>query len=194
MSIFNLYFEIGLKHITDLVGYDHILFLVTLCAVYSILQWRQLLILITAFTIGHSITLALAIMNIILIPSKIIEFLIPLTILITSVTNIFQKGTTVSAKIHKLKYITAMFFGLIHGLGFSNFLRGVLSSEENLFKPLLAFNLGLEAGQLAIITCFVILLVIFNKILKVNEREWNLFFSGAGFGISTVLMFERYPF
>lgn len=192
MSIFNLYFEIGLKHITDLAGYDHILFLVTLCAVYSIFQWRQLLILITAFTIGHSITLALALMNIILIPSRIIEFLIPMTIFVTSVTNIFQKGTSISAKIHRLKYITAICFGLIHGLGFFNFLRGVLSTEDSLFKPLLAFNLGLEVGQFAIVFCFIIIAFILNKILKVNEREWNLFFSGIGFGISSILMFERY--
>ncbi|OFX58131.1 MAG: HupE / UreJ protein [Bacteroidetes bacterium GWA2_30_7] len=194
MNIFNFYFKIGINHITDFAGYDHILFLVTLCAVYSIMQWRQLLLLITAFTIGHSITLALAILNIIIIPSKIIEFLIPLTIFVTSVTNIFQKSTTISTKILRLKYITAMFFGLIHGLGFSNFLRGVLSSEQSLFKPLLAFNLGLEAGQFAIVFCFIIIYVILKKLLKVNEREWNLFFSGTGFGISTILMFERYPF
>lgn len=194
MSIFNFYFKIGINHITDLAGYDHILFLITLSAVYSVLQWRQLLVLITAFTIGHSITLALSILNIILIPSKIIEFLIPATIFITSVTNFFQKNDTVSSKIQKLKYVTAMFFGLIHGMGFSNFLRGMLSSEQSLLKPLFAFNLGLEAGQFMIVLGFIIASIILQKYVAIKEREWNLVFSGAGFGISILLMIERYPF
>ena len=194
MSLFNFYFKIGINHITDFAGYDHILFLITLSAVYSILQWRQLLILITAFTIGHSVTLAFSILNIIFIPSKIIEFLIPVTIFITSVTNFFQKNENVSSKIQKLKYITAMFFGLIHGMGFSNFLRGILSSEQSLLKPLFAFNLGLEAGQFMIIAGFIALSVVLKKFITLKEREWNLVFSGAGFGISTLLMIERFPF
>ena len=145
MSTFQLYFQLGVTHITDIQGYDHILFLLTLCAVYTIKQWKNVLVLITAFTLGHCTTLVLATINILNIPSAVIEFLIPVTILLTAIANIVQKGDYVTPKLHAIKYMTALFFGLIHGLGFSNYLTSLLGLESNIVKPLFAFNIGIIA-------------------------------------------------
>lgn len=191
MSIFNLYFKIGFEHITDIVGYDHILFLLTLVSVYAISQWKQLLILITAFTIGHSITLVLSVLEIFVIKSSIIEVLIPITILFTSVLNLFQTSNKVSKGFHLFKYILALFFGLIHGMGFSNYLRSLLGSEDNLLMPLLGFNLGLELGQIIVVFVVILLSMLFINIIKVKYREWNLVLSGAGIGIALILILER---
>jgi len=194
MSIFQLYFNLGVQHITDIVGYDHILFLITLCAVYSLKQWKNILVLITAFTIGHTTSLVLATFNFINIPIEIIEFLIPITILITSFANIFQKNEFVSFRLHLIKYCTALFFGLIHGLGFSNYLRNLLGSEENLIKPLFAFNIGIELGQLFIVGIVLLLTAITVYLGHVKKREWNLILSGAGLGVSLILIIDRFPF
>lgn len=194
MSIFQLYLHLGIGHITDWVGYDHILFITTLCAVYQLFQWKDILVLITAFTLGHSITLALAILNILNVSSQWVEFLIPLTIFITALLNIFQKKSAFSKAFKVFKYSTAMFFGLIHGLGFSNYLRNLLGGEESILQPLFAFNIGLEVGQLIIVASVLLLTLILVKLFKVPHREWNLTISGAGLGISLVLMFERFPF
>lgn len=191
MSFFLLYLKLGFEHIADVYAYDHILFILTLCGIYMISQWKNVLVLITAFTIGHSVTLILATLNIIVISSAWVEFLIPLTIFITSIFNILHKKVEFSKQLHLIKYFTAMFFGLIHGLGFSNYLRSLLSSEDNLVKPLLAFNLGLEAGQILIVFIIFIISFMLVKHLKLPRREWNLIISGAGAGIAIILMLER---
>lgn len=194
MSIFEMYLKLGVSHITDLKGYDHILFLLTLCAVYSVSEWKRVLILITAFTLGHTSTLVLATFNFVNIDSKLIEFLIPLTIFITAIANILMKDEFVSARVHIFKYITALFFGLIHGLGFSNYLKSLLMQEDSLSLPLFSFNLGIEIGQILIITCIFLLALFFVRFLKVVKREWSLILSGMGLGVSIILMIERNPF
>ena len=123
MSTFQMYLSLGIDHIADIKAYDHILFILTLCAVYQLRQWRKLLILITAFTIGHSITLGLATLKFINVPTNLIEFLIPVTILITALTNILQKSGKISLKVHLFKYLLAILLGLIHGMGFSKYLK-----------------------------------------------------------------------
>ena len=191
MSIFEMYLQLGFEHIMNARAFDHILFIVTLCAVYQLSDWKHVIVLITAFTIGHSTTLALATLNIVHINSNLVEFLIPLTIFITAIANISLKKNDYSAGLHRFKYATSMFFGLIHGLGFSNYLRSLLGVEENIIKPLFAFNLGLELGQL-IVVCGILLFsfLLINK-LKMLKREWTLILSGAGLGVSLILMFER---
>ncbi|MGB3586189.1 MAG: HupE/UreJ family protein, partial [Tunicatimonas sp.] len=156
MSTFSLYFNLGLTHILDILGYDHILFVVALCALYMLRDWRKVLILITAFTIGHSITLALATLNIIQVNVALIEFLIPVTIFITAVSNILRSQKNVSPSRVQLNYAYALFFGLIHGMGFSNYLRSLLGKEEDITVPLLAFNLGLELGQIVIVAIVLV--------------------------------------
>ncbi len=191
MSVFEMYLQLGVNHILDVRGYDHILFVVTLCAVYLLPQWKQLLILVTAFTIGHSITLVLATFDIVRIDSALVEVLIPITILLTSLANIAYKQQSISTPFHAAKYATALFFGLIHGLGFSNYLRAMLSGEDSIFSPLLAFNIGLELGQLVIVSLVMAFAWLAVKKLHTPQREWNLVVSGAGLGISIILIIER---
>ncbi|MDB5239958.1 MAG: HupE / UreJ protein, partial [Spirosoma sp.] len=158
MSDFFIYLGLGFDHITDPRGYDHILFVVALCAVYTLRQWRQVLVLVTAFTIGHSITLALATLRLISYSTAFVELLIPITIFITAFTNFFYRDPTIRPRAtirpttRRWRYVLAMAFGLIHGLGFSNYLRSLLGREVDIVQPFLAFNVGLEIGQLVIIS------------------------------------------
>ena len=148
MSEFQLYFGLGKSHILDYAnGYDHIIFVVALCALYLTREWKQVLILVTAFTIGHSITLALSTLRIISVKVELIEFLIPLTIFITAVSNLFKNENNLTSKSVQLNYFFAGFFGLIHGLGFSSYLRSILGKDEKILTQLFAFNLGLELTQ-----------------------------------------------
>ena len=192
MNEFALYFGLGKDHILDYVnGYDHILFVLALCAVYIIGDWRKILILVTAFTIGHSITLALATLNLINVPTNSIEFLIPLTIFITAVANLFKKeGAYSKAKI-QINYVFALFFGLIHGLGFSNYLRALLGKQENIVSPLFAFNLGLEFGQIIVVAIFLAISFILIELVKVPRRDFRFVLSSAIAGIALVLMKDR---
>lgn len=193
MNTFHLYLSLGIHHILDLNAYDHILFIITLCGVYSLVQWRKVIILVTAFTIGHSITLALATLKILMVPTDWIEFLIPLTIFITALANTLQKSGKISKKRHLFKYFTAMFFGLIHGLGFSTYLRSLLGRESNIVGPLFSFNLGIEIGQFTILIIIMALAFLFIDLLGAKRRDWNLILSGAGLGVSLIMMAERFP-
>lgn len=193
MSVFRLYLDLGIDHIMDFKGYDHILFIITLCSVYSINEWKRVLILVTAFTIGHSTTLVLATLHILHIDTGLIEFLIPLTIFITALFNTIYRQEKVGITLHRLKYLAALFFGLIHGLGFSNYLQGLLGKESGIVKPLFAFNVGIELGQLIIVSLVLgITWLVVNR-LKAPRREWNLVLSGAALGISLILMIDRFP-
>lgn len=192
MSEFALYFGLGKDHILDYVnGYDHILFVLALCAVYLVHDWKKILILITAFTIGHSITLALATLNIINFPAEIIEFLIPLTIFITAAGNLFKKDKTTAEGTIQINYFFALFFGLIHGLGFSNFLRALLGKNENIVSPLFAFNIGLEIGQIIVVVIFLGISFVLVDLLKVSRRDLRLVLSSAIAGIALVLLKDR---
>lgn len=194
MSIFELYFKLGLQHIADLRGYDHILFILTLCMVYRPAEWKRILILVTAFTVGHSLTLALATMKLFRVDSDLVEFLIPLTIFLTALANVITGAGKTSVALHRLKYAAALFFGLIHGLGFSNYLRSLLGSESSLFVPLLSFNIGIEGGQLIIVAVIMLLTLLVVDVFRYARRDWHLLLSGAGMGISLILMIERFPF
>lgn len=192
MEEFRLYFDLGREHIADLTGYDHILFIVALCLRYTFSDWKKLLVLITAFTIGHSITLALSALNIISLPTAWIEFLIPVTIVITALSNVWQKQVTVVSRFPVIYYL-ALFFGLIHGLGFSNYLKGILGKQENILLQLLAFNIGLEVGQLLIVAGILLVSLICLQVFKFNNREYILLLSGAVFGIALIMAIERWP-
>ena len=189
MNQFQLYFKLGLQHILDLQGFDHILFIVALCAIYLLRDWKKILILVTAFTIGHSITLALATMQLVRINSELIEFLIPVTIAITALFNVLKPKPSNGRGI-QANYLFALFFGLIHGLGFSNYLRSLLGRENSLFEPLLAFNLGLEVGQLVIVTIFLLISSILVGMFGTNRKEWTLVISAVVFGMSFMMMLE----
>jgi len=192
MQEFSLFFELGWQHILDWKGYDHILFIAALCGVYMLRDWKKILILVTAFTIGHSLSLALSVFHYILIPSKIIEFLIPITIMVTALINILNKKAP-KAKFDPI-YFLALTFGLIHGLGFSNYLKSLLGKSNNIVAELLSFNVGLEFGQIIIVFSVLIISFFTINLLKVQKREWNLFLSSAIFGIALIMTIERFPF
>ncbi|HEY8513691.1 MAG TPA: HupE/UreJ family protein [Cyclobacteriaceae bacterium] len=189
MDEFGLYFGLGKDHILDYAnGYDHILFVIALCAIYTLHDWRRVLILVTAFTVGHSITLALATFRIINVRSDIIEFLIPLTIFLTAGSNILKRQDYFPERRIQLNYALALFFGLIHGMGFSNYLREILGKSANITVPLLAFNIGLEFGQIVIVVLFLASCFIFVDLFGVSRRDWRIVISSAIAGISLVLM------
>ena len=191
MEQFSLYFQIGREHILDLsMGLDHILFVFALAAGYLIGDWKKILVLVTAFTIGHSITLALATLNVIAVRTDMVEFAIVVTIFIAAVSNLFQKGEASEAKV-QLNYIYALLFGLIHGLGFSNKLRAMLAKSQDLTVPLLAFNLGLELGQIIIVVVFLIVGFIAVSLLGVSRRDWKIIVSSAIAGASLLLIQDR---
>lgn len=192
MQDFWLYFELGREHIADMAGYDHILFVTALCLRYVTQEWKKILILVTAFTIGHSITLALSALKYLNISTEWIEFLIPVTIVITALLNVLQKSENFRTQISVI-YILALFFGLIHGLGFSNYLKSLLGKDTSIISELLAFNIGLEVGQLLIVAAVLLLSVICTRLLKIPRREYVLFASGAIFGIALLMTFERFP-
>ncbi len=194
MTTFGLYFSLGFDHIADLAGYDHILFLMALCAVYSIKEWAKVLILVTAFTLGHTLTLAMATLNLVRISTSLIEFLIPVTIIIAGIWNILQRSGSDQILSHRFKYSIALFFGLIHGLGFSNYLRSLLGTELDLLLPLFSFNLGLELGQIMIVLVVLLVSFVLVNLVGMKRREWNLLLSGAAIGVSLILCVERWPF
>jgi len=192
MSEFRLYFDLGREHILDTNGYDHILFVMALCVLYSIREWKQVLILVTAFTVGHSITLALATLDIITVRAELVEFLIPLTILITAISNIFKKGEAPSSRSMQLNYAYAAFFGLIHGMGFSNYLKSILGRDKSIFTQLLAFNLGIEVGQIIVVTLVLFTAFVLVDLFGVNRRDWKLVISSAIAGIALILANDKF--
>ncbi|WP_186757006.1 HupE/UreJ family protein [Echinicola salinicaeni] len=189
MNQFQAYFKLGMDHILDLKGFDHILFIVALCAIYLLRDWKKILILVTAFTIGHSITLALATLKIFTVKGSLIEFLIPVTIAVTAFFNILRPRPSSGSGI-QANYFFALFFGLIHGLGFSNYLKSLLGRESSIWEPLLAFNLGLEVGQLIIVGIFILISSIAIGILSANRKEWALVISSVVFGMAIMMILD----
>lgn len=191
MNPFNFYITLGFEHISNLAGYDHILFLIALCAVYRIEQWKNILILVTAFTIGHSVTLVLASLDIFSIPSHIIKFLIPATIFLTAIHNVVSKNPLEQSPKMGRNYAMALFFGFIHGMDFSNYFKALIMDPSDIVKPLLGFNIGIELGQLLVVSFIVGISYVFLNLIKVKHREWNLFISGAAAGISLISMMDN---
>lgn len=192
MSSFFTYLLLGFDHISDIKGFDHILFILTLCAIYTPTDWKRVAVLVTAFTLGHSITLALAALKVIVANAYWVELLIPLTIFATSISNLFYRPTDKKFSFVSHHYLMALVFGFVHGLGFSNFFNALMGDSMNIVLPLLAFNLGLEIGQLLIVVVFFGFYFFIQSLFKkVEHRGWTLFFSGAGAGVSFVLILER---
>lgn len=187
MSDFYLYFSLGIEHILDINGFDHILFVIALCSSFHFSKWKQLLTLITAFTAGHSLTLSIATLNFIHINSQAVEFLIPVTILIAAVYNII-KGMDSNAEVKKMNYIFALFFGFIHGLGFSNYLKSLLGKETSIIPQLFSFNVGLELGQIIIISGFMLFAFILVNYINISRKIINLAVSSGIACVAIVLM------
>ena len=190
MNDFILYFKMGLNHVLDLSAYDHILFLIVLAVVFSFNQFKKVLWLVTLFTIGHSITLALAAYGILNVSMNLIEFLIPVTIFITGVINVFTAKKSSTGK-ENTNLVFALFFGLIHGLGFSNYFKMMIGKEEDKLIPLLEFALGIEAAQIIIVLGILIVGTLLQNFLRVTRRDWILVCSSIVIGFAIQMMLER---
>jgi HupE / UreJ protein len=196
MNEFWLWFNTGTEHILDWNGYDHILYVMALCVLFSVKEWKKLLILVTAFTIGHSLTLAVSALNIFTVKQGIVEVLIPITILFTCIVNLYDKNrlSNTSRNLsnnYTFNYALALLFGFIHGMGFSYLLRSMLGKEESVVFPLLSFNLGLELGQLIIVAVMLLFSVFLTRFTRIKKADYVFFISSAVFGIAFLLFVQR---
>tara|TARA_B100000575_G_scaffold165214_1_gene132051 strand:+ start:661 stop:1239 length:579 start_codon:yes stop_codon:yes gene_type:complete len=185
MDIFKTWFMVGFDHILNAQALDHILFVLALVVVYKPNMIKQIVILITAFTIGHSITLILSALDIINYSQEVIEFAIPLTIVITSLNNILNRKKIIT-KAMGTNYIIALIFGLIHGLGFANYLKALLF-QDNIILELFSFNVGIEAAQLIVVFIFSIISFVGSNYIFKKRENWVFFVSSAIFGVSLML-------
>ena len=191
MQDFGFYFGLGWEHIISKDALDHQLFIAALAAIYLLRDWKRVLILVTAFTIGHSLTLALSVYDIIRFSSRWVEFLIPCTIVVTALSNLFQKKFT--ARSVRINYALALLFGLVHGMGFANSIRFMMADDQNLGWSLFGFNVGLEVGQIVVVILLLLLSHFVLTIMKVNRREWVIFLSACVFSLAFKMVLERLP-
>ena len=191
MSDFNFYFKIGWEHIVNKEALDHIFFIAALSAIYMLKDWRQVLILVTAFTVGHTITLALSTLRIVEVPSKWVEFLIPCTIVFTAISNLFQKNFTPRSV--RINYFLALFFGLIHGLAFANTLRMIIAEDQSFALSMFSFSVGLELAQIMVVFIILLMSQLFIGLLKTGRRDWVIFISAAVFALALEMALGRWP-
>lgn len=191
MNDFIMYLKMGWEHIISLDALDHQLFILALAAIYRLRNWRQVLVLVTAFTIGHSITLALSVYKVVTISSAWVEFLIPCTIVATALFNFFQKSER-PARL-QLNYLLALLFGLVHGLGFANTVRFMLAEGQHIGIPLLGFNIGLELGQIVVVSGILLLTWIVVDKAGLRHKWWIWLLSGISFIWAVVFALQRLP-
>jgi HupE / UreJ protein len=189
MNDFIFYVKEGWHHIISIDALDHLLFILALCAIYLIADWKKLLVLITAFTIGHSITLALSAFDIIRINASLVEVLIPCTIIVTGIFNLFYAKRSI--KNIQLHYLLALFFGLIHGLGFANTIRFMLAKDQKIAGSLFGFNVGLEIGQIVVVATILLLSYLFVTALKAKQKWWVYGLSFIAMIVALKLVLER---
>lgn len=195
MSEFSLYLRMGYHHIAAIGAWDHILFVAALTAAYGLHEWKRIAVLVTAFTLGHSTTLALATFRVISASAAVVEPLIAATIVFMAIAAIHDQLAPSSdasrTAAMRRRYVTAGLFGLIHGLGFASGLRALLGQEGSITIPLLAFNLGLEAGQVLIVSVFFALGLAAERWFTVRRRDWVLILAGGAAGIGLTLLIDR---
>ena len=191
MNDLAFYFKLGWHHIISRDALDHQLFILALAAVYLVNDWKKVLVLVTAFTIGHSFTLALSVYDIIRANDRWVEFLIPCTIIITAAFNFLQTNT--QTKKLSANYFFALFFGLIHGLGFANSIRFMLAKDQSIGWSLFGFNIGLEAGQITVVSFILLMSYLFVDRIGVKRKGWIIFLSSAALLWAAKFAFERIP-
>lgn len=192
MSEFWLYFKLGLEHVLDWNAYDHILFLIALVASYTFIGWKKVFWLVSTFTLGHTISLFLSVYNIVIVDTAWVEFLIPITILVTAVYDIVTSKRKENTKNIGLLYFTTAFFGVIHGLGFSTYFKMIAGSGENKLLPLLEFALGIETAQVIVVISVLVLAFLFQNVLQVTRRDWILVISSVVIGIILPILRDNY--
>jgi hypothetical protein len=191
MSEFWIYFENGLRHILNLFAYDHILFLIALTVPYAFKDWKRLLLLVTIFTIGHTMALLLSVFGVIIIKGNLVEFLIPITILIVAFFNLFTAGKSAKQESVSIVGFVTLFFGIIHGLGFSNYFKSILGgSPQSKLLPLSEFALGIESSQIIVVLVVLILSYIVQTVFRFSKRDWTLVMSSFVIGVVLPMIIE----
>ena len=192
MSEFLTYFNIGLRHVLDINAYDHVLFLIALVTPYAFKDWKRVLILVSLFTLGHTLSLLLSVYGIVIIKASLIEFLIPITILTTALFHLFTAGK--SGKNESITFVAmvTLFFGIIHGLGFSNYFKAILpgSASDDKLVPLLEFALGIEAAQLIVVFVVLMISYIVQTFFRFSKRDWTLVMSAFVIGVVLPMIVE----
>lgn len=192
MAEFWIFFQLGLRHVLDINGYDHILFLVALTAPFLFKDWKQILLLVTVFTVGHTVAMILSVYNVIAMRSVIIEFLIPITILITALFTLLNGGKPGKPQSQTIIMLITLFFGIIHGLGFSTYFKSLLSgSPTDKLLPLFEFALGIEAAQVIIVICVLVISYAIQTFTKFNKRDWTLILSAFVVGVVLPMIIEN---
>jgi hypothetical protein len=189
MQEFWIFFKLGLFHILDIKAYDHVLFLIALTVPYAFKDWTRILILVSIFTVGHTLTLFLSVFDIIAVKSNLVEFVIPITILIAALYNLFTAGKSSKKDSISFIAIVTLFFGIIHGLGFSYGIKSMLTGEAiDKFPKLLEFSLGIEAAQIIIVLCVMLLSFVFQTLFRFNKRDFTLVMSAFVIGVVIPLL------
>jgi hypothetical protein len=191
MQEFWIYFQIGLKHVLDIHAYDHVLFLIALTIPYSFKDWKRVALLVTLFTIGHTMALMLSVFGIVAIKVNVVEFMIPVTILITALFNLFTAGKSGKKESINLVFFTTLFFGIIHGLGFSNYFKSILGGDAaSKVLPLAEFALGIEAAQIIVVFVLLIISYLVQTVFRFSKRDWTLVMSAFVIGVVIPLIVE----
>ncbi len=192
MSDFLLLVELGFSHVWDWQGYDHLLFLAAICLPFSARQWKSLLWLITYFTIGHSLSLILASLEVVEVSSILIEFLIPVSIAATAVYNMIR-AKAVRVRNNQLMMWVTLFFGLVHGFGFAGYFELIRDLEQPLWSSLFFFAFGIEVAQIVLGTLMLLLSFLVLNVFDRNRRDWILVVSSVIIGILLPIIIERWP-
>ncbi|WP_416446473.1 HupE/UreJ family protein [Leeuwenhoekiella sp. A16] len=193
MSDFWFYFNIGLDHVLDWKAYDHVLFLTVLTVPYLFRDWQRVLLLVSLFTLGHTLSLLLSVYNVVQVDRRLVEFLIPVTIFVAALYNIFTSGKGSKKDKLGLLLITALFFGLIHGLGFSSFFKQLTAHLDSKLLPLGEFALGIEASQIIVVFIVLVLSFIFQTIFRFSRRDWMMVISAVVIGMVIPMLISNYP-
>ncbi|PWA05543.1 HupE/UreJ family protein [Flavobacterium psychrotolerans] len=191
MSEFLTYFQLAWGHVLDIKGFDHVLFLIALALPYGFKDWKRLLLLVTIFTIGQTLALLLSFFGIVIIKLLLVEFLIPITILITALFNLFSVGKSYKGNSINLIGIVTLFFGIIHGLEFSIYFKSIIKgSLSDKIKPLFEFALGIEVAQILIVLVVLIFSYILQNFFRFSKRDFTLVFSSFVIGVVLPIIIE----
>lgn len=184
MSEFWIYFQIGLRHVLDIKAYDHVLFLIALTVPYTFKDWKRVLALVSLFTVGHTMALLLSVFGFVVIKASLVEFLIPITILVTAVFHLFTAGKSSKKESISIIGFITLFFGIIHGLGFSNYFKTLLPGKgSDKLLPLLEFALGIETAQIIVVVVVLILSYIVQTVFRFSRRDWTLVMASFVIGV-----------
>lgn len=191
MSEFWIYFNTGLRHVLDINAYDHVLFLIALTIPYAFKDWQRVLLLVTLFTLGHTMALLLSVYGFVQIKVNLVEFLIPITILITAIFHLFTAGKNAKKESISFIAVITIFFGIIHGLGFSNYFNTILPGNASAkLIPLLEFALGIEAAQIIVVLLVLIISYIVQTVFRFSKRDWTLVMSAFVIGVVIPMVIE----